>query len=231
MMNPGPPPLLPPVPQPEKKGIPPIGWVGIGCGSLLLIAIVAGVILGSFAYRRVKSFAANPEKSTAEFIVMANPDLEKISTNDAAGEMTVRTKKDGKEYTVSYKDLAEGKFSLKDSDGNVTNLGVSDLSEVPAWVPRLPGIAGPVTAFSGSDQGKASGSYSATTTDSKQAVQDFFKEAAAKLGLTNSSNSSTTFNGVGNSTTTFSDDAREISLVLSESPGEPLRATVIYQEK
>jgi hypothetical protein len=229
-MSSTPPPFAPPLPPPEKKGIPPLGWVGIGCGSVLVIAILVGVVIFFVAKRKYDEFSKNPEKLAAEFVIKANPELRKVGENDGTGEMTVRTK-DGKEFTISYKDLAEGKFSLKDADGNVTELGASDLSDVPAWVPQLPGVTGGLTAFTSDDKGKATGSYSVTTTESSETLVKFFSDEASKLGLNNSSNTSTNFGGIANSTHSFSSSARKISMVLSEQAGQPLHATVSYEEK
>ena len=51
--------------------------------------------------------------------------------------MTIRTK-DGKEMTMRYKDIADGKFMITDAEGNVAEFGGTDLSQLPSWVPRVP---------------------------------------------------------------------------------------------
>src|SRR5690606_13549317 len=87
----------------EKKGIPPLGWVGIGCGTLVVIAVLVISLLIGWCKKTVGDFSdfqKNPEKAAAELMVRMNPDVEKVSENDATGEMTIRTK-DGKEVTLN----------------------------------------------------------------------------------------------------------------------------------
>lgn len=109
------PPVMPPVTPaalPVKKGLPPLAWVGIGCGGLLLIGIIVVIGLGLLGANKMKEmgvdFQKNPERAAAEMVVSMRPDLEKISTNEEAGTITVRNK-DGKEMTLTYKEISEGK--------------------------------------------------------------------------------------------------------------------------
>ena len=81
-------PPVPSLPQP-KKGIPALGWVGIGCGTILIIAIIVISLLIGWCKRTVgdiSDFQKNPEKAAAEMMVRMNPDVKKISQDDAEGE-------------------------------------------------------------------------------------------------------------------------------------------------
>lgn len=98
-----------------KKDISPIAFVGIGCGGLIMVGII--LLVGGWIWGTKKAkelgldFEKNPERAVAEMVVNISPDLEKISSDEKAGTMTIRTK-DGKETTLSYKDISEGKFNL-----------------------------------------------------------------------------------------------------------------------
>ncbi len=110
----------PPTPQPAaapvtpaKKGLPALAWVGIGCGGLVVIAIIVMIIGGVWFTKKAKElgvdFQKNPERAAAELVVNLSPDLEKVSTDEEAGTMTIR-KQDGTEMTLTYQDISEGKF-------------------------------------------------------------------------------------------------------------------------
>ncbi len=89
-----------------------MGWVGIGCGTVLIIAILVISLLVGFCKRTMgdlSEFQRNPEKAAAELMVRMNPELEMVSRDEGAGEMTIRTK-DGEEIVLSYKDISEGKL-------------------------------------------------------------------------------------------------------------------------
>ncbi len=108
------PPAASPAPVVVKKGLPPLAWVGIGCGGLILIGIILMLVAGVFISKKAKElgvdFSKNPEKAAAELIVSMTPDLEKVSSDDVAGTITIRMK-DGIEKTLTYKDIQEGKFA------------------------------------------------------------------------------------------------------------------------
>ncbi len=232
-MNDSPPmPPEPPAVQ-EKKGIPALGWVGIGCGTLVIITVVIISLLIGWCKRVVvdiADFGKYPEKSAAELMVRMNPDLEKISENDLKGEMTVRTK-DGKDLTLSYKELSEGKFSLKDSDGNIAQFGQANLDDVPAWVPRVPGLKTVQTSMRNQKDGKVSGLYSATSSESSETLEAFFKAEAEKLKFTSSSFSNYNVNGVENRNLSFGGGGHHLDIVITAKPGEEAQVNVGYEEK
>src|SRR5436305_653940 len=79
---------------------------GLGCLAIVLAALVAGVMwLESF----VAEFKKNPGKMAALAVTQANPNVEVVKTNDAAGEITVRNKKTGEEMTIPYSQAKQGK--------------------------------------------------------------------------------------------------------------------------
>ena len=224
-------PPVPPVPEP-KKGLPVLGWIGIGCGTILIIGVITISLLIGWCKRTVgdiSDFQNNPGKAAAEMMVKFHPEVEKISQDDAAGEMTIRTK-DGKEVTMSYKDISEGKFAITDAEGNTAEFGGTDLSKIPAWVPRLPGQANVISAFQNQAGGKSSGVYVATTNQPAEELTEFFKAEAETLKTTSSSISSTAVNGVETRNLTFSGSGKTLTIVITSKPGTDTEVSVGFTE-
>jgi hypothetical protein len=214
---------------PTKKGLPALGWIGIGCGTLTLIGAVVLVLLIGFCKRKVGEFTRNPEKAAAELMVRMNPNLTKVSQDDAKGEMTLRTK-DGQEMTMSYKDISQGKFTLKDAKGNVARIGQADLAELPAWVPRVPKAESTTGSFQNQAAGKLSGLYTATTAESISGVEQFFKTAAAKLAMTETDRVAVISDGIESRTLTYDGHGRQLNIVITGKPGETVQVNVGYSE-
>lgn len=223
---------IPPSPPPPtaKKGIPVIGWIGIGCGTLLIIAIMVISLLVGFCARKVGEFSKHPEKSAAEMMVRLNPDLQMVSQDDAKGEMTIRTK-DGQTMTMSYKDVASGKFTIKDAEGNVSEFGSADLSKLPAWVPRVPDLENSFSSTQQQGDGKTSGIYTGSTPKSADELAEFFKTEMEKLKATSSNSSSTSVNGTESRVLGFENGGRKINIAITAKSGEPTQVSVGYEEE
>jgi len=107
----------------SKKGLSPLAWVGIGCGGVVVLGLIAivvgGMYLGGKAKEVLEQAEGNPERFAAEMVVKFNPDMEMVEANDEEGKMTIRMKKTGEELTFSYADIKEGKFMVTTSDGEV----------------------------------------------------------------------------------------------------------------
>jgi hypothetical protein len=220
----------PPVPQ-EKKGIPVLGWVGIGCGTILIIVIIAVSLLIGWCKRTVGDlgeFQRNPEKAAAEMMVRLSPDLDMVSQDEAKGEMTIRTK-DGETITMSYKDIAEGKFRMKDAQGNTTEFGNTDLSNLPSWVPRVPEMKSTTLSTQSVSGDTLSGLYSATSAQSAEQLESHFKTEAEKLGADSSGSSSTNVNGSESRMLSFEGKGRKLTIVITAKPGEDTMVNVGYE--
>lgn len=175
--QPSPPPQ--PAPHPPvaggKKGVPVLAWVGIGCGGILLVAITVVILAVGWFKNKVREFTENPEKTAAEFFVNMHPELEKVSSDDGKGEMTIRDTS-GKETTVSYKDLAEGRLSVQDSEGNEMIFGGADLSQIPDWVPMPEDFAGGSSAFHTETNQEVAGLFHGRSKQSPEAIEEFFPQ-------------------------------------------------------
>jgi hypothetical protein len=171
--------------------------------------------------RIAKEAQKNPQKTIAEMAIRSNKDLEKVSENDATGEFTFRNKKTGEETTMSYSDVAEGKITVKDSEGNVTQLGgKADLSNVPKWVPRYPGGEAAVGVIQQEQGSKAEGMLSLTTPDAPEKVVAFFKDAGEKAGMTTGSENSMNLGGQQMSQIELTSDGRKLNVTASKNSGD-----------
>ncbi len=222
------PPAPPPAPAEKKKGLPPLAWAGIGCGTLVLVAIVVAlVLLIGWCRRTVDEFQENPERATARMVVKMNPELEMVREDEAAGTITVRTK-DGEEMTLGYADIAEGRITFTDADGNVA--GTIGIDEVPAWVPRVPGLDETVLAGQSVENGKTTGFYAGTSTAGAEEIERAFLDEAQTGGFSTTTSNTVTLNDVVHRTVNISGGGRELTLSISGKEGEPLQVRVGYND-
>lgn len=116
-----------------KKGMSGLAIAGIGRGGLIVIGLIGVFMLLGKACTGLKEYAEeaqkNPAKAAAMLVTKFNPDIEVVSTNDTAGEITIRDKKTGKETTLSFEDIANGKFSMTDGDGKTISVDGSQAAK------------------------------------------------------------------------------------------------------
>jgi hypothetical protein len=238
----------PPLPGP-KKGSSVLAWLGIGCGGILVVAfvviVIAFVFFGSKAVEYARKAEKNPAKAAAELFVRVNPDVELVSTDEQAGTMTIRIKETGKLATVTYADLAQGRFSVTSEDGefrieadpsgggsaNVTMkrsedsfsyvTGPEAASKVPSWVNAAgyPGATAPQVAFWVEAAQGRSGSLGSTSKDDPQQVAQYYREFLNREGYEISENSTTAETG---KVTVLSgrkeSEAKTLAVVCMKSP-------------
>ncbi len=113
----------PPPAAPKKKGLPVLAWIGIGCGAILVIGLVAFSLLVGWGVHKAKNFAEKTEKDpsyaamkVAEVAIRANPDYELVSEDEDAHTFTVRETKTGKETTIDLADIQNGHLNIKSGD-------------------------------------------------------------------------------------------------------------------
>jgi hypothetical protein len=206
-------------PAPERRGLHPLAWVGIGCGALLVIAMVVVTVGGFFLARTVKhvaeDFEDNPGLATARLIVKASPELEEVDVDENAGTMTVRNTKTGELITVDFDDIKEGRLSWT-ADGEEVTVDISEADsgkvtiasgngegvqfsagmvtdKIPGWVPVYPG-AEPENRSSVKTADSVTGSFKLATGDPVADVIAFYRDELKKAGFEISVN---TFSGDG----------------------------------
>ena len=197
----------PGAPPPPKKGIGPLGWIGIGCGVIVIIGFIvmaAGAYL--FKTKVVDPFKKNPGMAAARGIVAVNPDLELVSADDDAQTLTVHDKKTNETITMSLDDVKNGrwKFSSAGKGAGSIDIGQQGISvktqdakgqvstfvagggapkDLPAWLPTYPGA----TVEGGFSSKSAEGStqtFGLTTTDTVDKVLAFYQDQLKNNGLT-----------------------------------------------
>lgn len=89
----------------EKKGLGPLAWIGIGCGSILLLAVIASVVFYFAFGPKIKEFAEdaqkNPTRATATLMVKTGQ-FEMKTEDDANKRYTVREKQNGQLMTIYW---------------------------------------------------------------------------------------------------------------------------------
>lgn len=117
---------------PKKKGLPPLAWVGIGCGVLLLIGGIAFALLVGWGFKKAGDVARDLEDPgrasmlVAKGIVAANPELELVEADDEAGTLTIRNTQTGEVMTVDVSEVKEGRFSFTGEDGEEVTMGMEE---------------------------------------------------------------------------------------------------------
>ena len=199
-MPPGPPPPppqypqqpygSPPPPAPKKSGV--LKWVLLGAGFLVFCLVAFFGVATYFVYRTVKNagfdaelMQKNPGLAMARMATALNPDLERVSTNESAGTITVREKSTGKVMTMKFDtekktmvvideesgkeaqvrlsgDEKSGALDITTPEGSV-RFGTS-AGNIPSWAPVYPGSS-PQGAFSTTTAEGAQNTFTFQTKD------------------------------------------------------------------
>ncbi len=120
----------------SKRGLPPLAWVGIGCGGLVLLGIVFAAVGMAWFGGMVADIVQDedPERAAVrafEFVVKMNPDLEWVGRDDEARKFTIRDKAENEEITFSFADLAQGRVEIETAHGHIRiNSGDGEQAQV-----------------------------------------------------------------------------------------------------
>lgn len=249
-----------PAPQqaPQRTGLHPLAWVGIGCGVILVLVLIAVMVGGFFLARTVKDVAGdfedNPGLAAARLVVKASPDLEEVEVDKDAGTMTVRNTKTGELVTLNFEDIRNGRFSWTDDDGQEVSVDVSDADsgtvkvessdgdgftlstgaavseEIPEWVPIFPGSE---TRNRGTmtTSDSLNGNFTLTTDADVDEVLAFYRDTLESAGYKVSVNSYTSDDAKG-AMLNGTDEAEERTvIVILGTDGGATQATVTYTSK
>src|ERR1700680_2327921 len=122
-------PPVPPPPLPPKKSNV-LKWVLIGIGACFMLFVIAVVGLGLFVAQKAKQagfdselIKKSPALAGAKMMVAANPDVEMVSADEGKQEITVRERKTGNVYTMSFEDAKNGKFTMKENGKTTLTVG------------------------------------------------------------------------------------------------------------
>jgi hypothetical protein len=232
----------------------------LGCGLLLLLGVGSCfVVTGYFLKKgasKLESFAkemeTNPDAATvraAELALRLNPEIDVVSSDPAAGTITVREKATGKEVTFNLEDIKAGRFSIT-ADGQETKVDINAGPEgggtmqvttdqgtatwgagaqaPPDWIPAYPGGRSDSLA-SIEANGEKSGSFSVNTADAPDAVLSYYEEKLKAAGF-EVQRASMSFNGAPSGTLTGTSEKRSISITAAAQDGAT-QALVTFSEK
>ncbi len=114
-------------PPPQKKGLGPLAWIGIGCGGIVGLCIIGAIIVTVFFGGKIKEFGEaaqkNPAKLTATTMVKFSAgQIEMVAEDDVKKRYTVKEKQSGKLTTIYWSakknapEIIPGDFSAIPAD-------------------------------------------------------------------------------------------------------------------
>ena len=113
-------------PAPQKKGLGPLAWLGIGCGGLIVILVILVAVVGMKFGPAIKQFGADaakdPTKATANMMVSMG--FEMVAQDEVNKRYTIRQKGTGKLMTIYWDEkkkapvTIQGDFSAIPPDAN-----------------------------------------------------------------------------------------------------------------
>jgi hypothetical protein len=244
--------MVQPQSVPQKKGMSIWAWVAIGCIGIL---VLGGVAVGGFVWwgaNKVKSIAQdykdNPELATVKMIIAMNPDLELVSSDEAAGTVTIRNNKTSEVATLNMSDVKEGKISFETSEGKTTMdfdqqagsvevrgasgevVAFGTNSNLPDWVPAYPGGT-TQGVLSGDDAQQLAGSFAMETGDSVAEVFAFYKEQLENGGYKVTENRYSGTGGEGGIVVGESADGKRTLTFTVAADGGKTKVAGSYVEK
>ncbi|MBP7589281.1 MAG: hypothetical protein KBA72_15095 [Thermoanaerobaculia bacterium] len=245
-----------------KKGMSTVVKVLLGCGVLLFLLVGSCVVVGGYFAKKTiggladfaKEMESNPDAAAVKAAAMAlrlNPEVEVISSDPAAGTITVRERKTGKEVIFDLEDIKAGKFSVT-TDGEKSTIDIDATGEnggqmkvvtdqgtavfgagggkTPEWIPAYPGARTEGLANIEA-KGEKSGTFTLRTADAPDVVTAFFESKLKEAGF-EVQKASLSFNGApsGTLSATIDSGKRQLSITAAAQDGET-QALVAYNEK
>jgi hypothetical protein len=193
-----------PAPAPPQKKMSPlviILLVLLGLFALGAIAVVGG---GLFIAHKLHQAAGNTGLAAAKVLAATNPDVDVVSTDDDRGTITIRDRKTGKNLTLSFDDIKNGRLHMEadgkqvsiEAKGDGANSGIEVKTsdgesmkfggvgeKLPAWIPTFPGTP---SSHGQTVSHNAKEDSGATSFELKQPVtklSDYYYDALNKAGL------------------------------------------------
>jgi hypothetical protein len=126
------------LPPQKKKGLGALGWMGVGCGGIVGLCVIAFVVffLTMGGKEWLKEAQENPTRAAATSMVkFTGGKFEMVAEDDVAKRYTVREKKSGQLVTVYWSKKANKALSIPgDFSAIPADEGASD-APVPAPAP------------------------------------------------------------------------------------------------
>jgi hypothetical protein len=244
---------VPPVPQPKKKGLSPLAWIGIGCLGLLVMGGVVATLITMFVARKVSEVASemeeDPVAATAKLLAAANPEIELVAADKENRTVTFREVSTGKELTFNYDDIEQGRVSfssgsetaelqvtgddgsggltVKTSEGTATFSAGSDASDIPDWIPVFPDTI-PTNNFAAEADGQVTGTFTFTTSSDVDSILNYYDNEGKAVGLETKSRTATPDGAIWIAASP--DEKRGLTVMASKGDGG-LEVVVSFTEK
>jgi hypothetical protein len=244
---------VPPVPQPKKKGLSALAWIGIGCLGLLVIGGVVTSVVVYYLASKVQEFAKEVEEdpiaATAKALAAANPDIELVATDKENRTVTFREISTGKELTFNYDDIEQGKLTfssggetaelsvtgaeesgaltVRTSEGTATFSAGRGASDIPGWIPVYPETV-PTNNFSAEAEGQVTGTFTFTTSADVDSILSYYDTEGTAAGLETKSRTATPDGAIW--VASSSDDRRNLTVMASRADGG-MEVVVSFTEK
>ncbi|HWN97740.1 MAG TPA: hypothetical protein VNS63_00560 [Blastocatellia bacterium] len=200
-----------PQPPPQKKSNV-LTYILVGCGTFVILGVIAVVAGGYFVWNKAKEAGLDPELmqkqpalAAAKMMVAMNPDIELVSVDEAKGLITVKDKKTGETVTINLADAQKGKVVFKkDGEDDVTVEGKANETAgslevktkegvakfgsaaaeegLPEWFPPYPG-ANVHGNYSSHGKDGYAGGFQFTTQDSVEQVIKFYEDNLRQAGF------------------------------------------------
>jgi hypothetical protein len=170
-------------------------WILVGILGVALLAGIAVFAGGLWVANKVKQagvdpdlFRENPGLAISKLVAAADPDEEVISTDSAAGTVTLRDRRSGKEVTLSIDQVKKGHLRLEADDDQghraLVQIGGGDADKVPAEVPVYPGAKVQSTfQVDGNEKVQGAYEYEFTTPDAPAKILDYYHRTLEKAGM------------------------------------------------
>lgn len=190
-MQPAPPP--PPYDAPPvRRKTSPIVWVLVAVLGIFVLFGIGILGMGLFVVHKARQagidpdlWRRNPGMAVGKMVAAVNPDVEVVRTNDSDGTITLRSRRTGKETTITFDQARQGRitFSTEDDHGKTARVEIGGAGKPPAWVPLYPGSNPTYSIQGSSDSGEEGGNYTFMTNDPASKVMEFYQDKAKELGL------------------------------------------------
>ena len=227
-------PLAPPAPRKTS----PLVWVLVAVLGFFMLCGIGVVGFGWFVMHKVRQagldpdlWRRNPGLAAGKLLAATNPDLDVLRTDDNAGTITLRDRRTGKETTITFDQVRQGKFTIRaeDENGKTASLEFGGSgSKPPAWVPDYPGSRPAYSIKGSADSGEEGGNFTFTTDDPASKVMAFYQDKTREMGM--EAKVATTTPDGGMLVAAREDDDRSLTIVVGGNSGQTT-VNVTYARK
>lgn len=247
-------------PPPPQKKSNVLTWLVVGCGTIMILGVIAVFLGGYFVWNKAKQAGLDPELmqkqpalAVAKMAAALDSDIEVVTVDEDRGLITFKKKSTGETMTVNVDQAKSGRVIFKqDGKGEMTieakgegekgslevktnegtaKFGSSSVDKLPEWLPPYPGVQ-PEGTYSAQTREGESGGFSFMTPDAPNRVASFYEEGLKRAGMTVNTNVLQQNGKVTGATATGeSSDKKQTVLITATSDGNTTRVGVIFDVK